>query len=340
MDEKIKLGQLKICVEKMLKKHDTSIEKLKQNSINTQHFNKLRAAFLTQFMWKKNDVITIGFMGTGENIKRNTYEELSRNIGYDGQYIKVDPLQKKVDKLSVIDGIKIIVNERIQPLAGLKFEFVDDYKEANVKIDFNPAEGAWSLIGNQCLDEEVKENSTMNLGWFDVPTTIHEFGHVLGLIHEHQNVKDNPIKWDEDAVYKWAASTQGWDKKTTDINILQKYDKTQINGTIFDPLSIMLYFFPAELTLNNKGTRQNLRLSGYDVQFVNQSYPGSSETPEEFYVKVYKETLESNIELSQQILKTGGVEGDYNHKNIFNFTNIGYILLGLLIGILIYRIFS
>lgn len=341
MDEKLKLGQLKICVEKMLKKHDTNIEKLKQISINSQHFNKLRAAFLTQFIWdkNKNDSIKIGFMSTGENIKKNTYEELSKNIDSNGKYIKVDPLQKKVDELNVIDGIKMIINERIQPLVGLKFKFVDDYKDADVRIDFNPAGGAWSLIGTQCLDEE-KTNPTMNLGWFDVPTTIHEFGHVLGLIHEHQNIEGNPIKWDKQAVYEWAFNTQGWDKETTDTNILQKYDKTQINGTIFDPLSIMLYFFPAELTLNNKGTNQNLRLSGYDVQFVNQTYPGSSETPEEFYVKAYNETLESNIELSKQILKYGGIEGGSNSISIFNFTTIGFILLGILVIILIYKIFS
>lgn len=329
-DEKLSLGQLKICVEKMLKKHDENINKLKQNSINTSHFNKLRAAFLTQFMWNKNDTITIGFMGDGKNIERKTYDELSNTKDIYGNYLKVDPLQKVVDNMPIVDGIKLIIQERIQPLVSLKLQFIENYKDANVRIDFNPAEGAWSVVGKQCLDEDIKNEKTMNLGWFDVATTIHEFGHVLGLVHEHQNIKDNPIQWDKDAVYKWALSTQGWDKETTDINILQKYDENQINGSVFDPLSIMLYFFPPELTLNNRGTNQNLRLSGYDVKYINKNYPETSITPEEFYVKTYNETLESNLELSKKLLESQPIPVSQQQNNY-----LVYIIIGLSIIILI-----
>lgn len=37
----------------------------------------------------------------------------------------------------------------------------------------------------------------MNFGWVDVPTVIHEMGHMLGMIHEHQNPKGQNIDWND-----------------------------------------------------------------------------------------------------------------------------------------------
>jgi hypothetical protein len=316
--EKVKLGQTKICVQKNLKKHDDHLR-------NISHSGKLRAAFLKEFLWKSGDIIKIGFMDNGNNVPRNTYVGLSNSVDIEGHSLKVDPLQKEVDSMSVIDGIKTIVNKRLQPIVGLSFVFVDDYKTADVRVSFDKTDGAWSLVGTQCQDPENKDKATMNLGWFDVATTTHEFGHVLGLIHEHQNSDENPIKWDKEAVYKWASSDQGWDKQTTDTNILSTYNKTEINGSIFDPLSIMLYFFPPELTTNNQGTRQNLRLSGYDVKYLNQVYPNSSETPENFYLQTYGQTLEQNIKESTKDLT--------NPYPVLKPSILPYVLLG--IGILV-----
>lgn len=117
--------------------------------------------------------------------------------------------------------------------------------------------------------------------------------------HEHQNPRGKPIQWNDQVVYKWAAETQGWDQQTTKHNILERYDITQINGSNFDPLSVMLYFFPPELTLNGQGTKQNLRLSGEDVLWINKNYAqGAKQTAEQFYQKVYNMSLQKAIELS------------------------------------------
>ena len=298
MSNVFKLGQLKICVEKTLNKHSRHIDDLKNKSTSHSHFTKLRAAFLNGFSWKPNDTITIGFMGDGTNVSRKTYNELSNEIDTEGKRLKIDPLQKIVDNMSVIDGIKEIIKQRIQPIVGLTFNYVDDPNSANVRISFDVNDGAWAVIGTQCLDDENNGKATMNLGWFDVATTIHEFGHVLGLIHEHQNSHDNPISWNKQAVYEWAQSDQHWDQQTTNENILQNYPVNQINGSIFDPLSIMLYFFPASLTTNQQGTRQNLRLSGYDVKYISEKYPGGSVSPEDFYFNAYNQTLQDNIKES------------------------------------------
>ena len=112
----------------------------------------------------------------------------------------------------------------------------------------------------------------MNFGWFDVATVMHEFGHVLGMIHEHQNPNGNQIPWNTEAVYDWGKRTQGWDQKTIYNNIIKPYNVDSINGSVYDPKSIMLYFFPPSLTLNNKGTEQNNILSFGDVIYLADVY--------------------------------------------------------------------
>jgi hypothetical protein len=101
---------------------------------------------------------------------------------------------------------------------------------------------------------------------------MHEFSHALGMLHEHQNPRGG-IQWNKPLVYEWAQQTQGWDHETTDTNILDSYSENQITGSIFDPMSVMLYFFPPELTLNNQGTSQNFRYSDTDKAWLNAQYP-------------------------------------------------------------------
>ncbi len=192
---------------------------------------------------------------------------------------------------------KKIVKERIQPLVNLQLEFIDT-PDALVRISFNPDGGSWSLLGIDCIDTPAKD-ATMNLGWFDVATTMHEFGHMLGMIHEHQNPFSNPIAWNKPKVIAWAQETQGWSADVTETNILNAHS-SGINGSEFDPLSIMLYFFPAELTTNNQGTHQNLTLSGLDVTWIVKTYPGENSEilPEKFYKDVYNKNIQANIKKS------------------------------------------
>ena len=60
----------------------------------------------------------------------------------------------------------------------------------------------------------------MNYGWLTPESAqdevrrvvLHEFGHALGLIHEHQNPKGGGIEWNRDAVQRrplWAAQQLG-----------------------------------------------------------------------------------------------------------------------------------
>jgi hypothetical protein len=329
-------GNTRICVEKMLPSHAQHMVHMKQNSNSEYHFQKLRAAFFADKIWPKGAKITYAFIGTGKQIPRTSLNTLKNRRGYNGQPLDIDPLQNSVGKMSVIDAVDKIIKERISPIVGLNISRVTDPKDANVRISFDPNGGAWSLVGTDCLHEKLKP--TMNLGWFDVATVMHEWGHTLGMIHEHQNPSGNPIKWDDPKVYKWAKDTQGWDKQTTDSNIISRYKSSQINGSVFDPQSIMLYFFPGSLTENNEGTHENLRLSGLDVTWINKMYPHSPEVPAVFYKDVYNENIENSISVSaQQQDTTGGYSASTKKIVIITASIIAVIGLIALIVWLIKR---
>ncbi len=164
-------------------------------------------------------------------------------------------------------------------VANLKFDF-NNAPDAEIRIRFNPGDGAWSYVGTDA--KRISRNeATMNLGFLDGGTAAHEFGHAIGLAHEHQNPAGG-IQWNEATVIReMAKSPNFWDERTTRHNILRRYSADQINGTEFDPQSIMLYFFPAAWTLNGIGTRANEVLSGIDKSFIAgaKMYPKTGPTP-------------------------------------------------------------
>jgi hypothetical protein len=283
----------KICIQQILPNHQDEFN-FCVNQENHDDSKKLQAAFFTKKLWPSGSKIKVGFLSTGDLITRTNMSEITK--GKD-----LDPLQNQVMSLSIQDAIKKIVKERIQPLVNLDISFVDNPTEADVRISFDKDGGSWSLVGTDHLQE--KNAATMNFGWFDVPTVIHEFGHMIGLIHEHQNPKGQKIMWDDKKVIEWAKDSQGWSEQTTKQNIINKYDKNSINGSDFDPLSIMLYFFPASLTKNNVGTEQNFRLSGQDVIWIDKMYHKNDQISiDNFYKSVYSESLESSVSKSKKMM--------------------------------------
>lgn len=149
---------------------------------------------------------------------------------------------------------------------NLRFDF-NDAPDAEIRIAFDTGDGAWSYIGTDSRDIPL-DQPTMNLGFEEGGTAAHEFGHAIGLAHEHQNPQAG-IQWDVQKVIRaMAGSPNFWDEATTRHNILRKYSLDQIHSTEFDPKSIMLYFFPDEWTTNGVGTRANAVLSAMDKAFV------------------------------------------------------------------------
>ncbi|HKO97287.1 MAG TPA: M12 family metallopeptidase [Pyrinomonadaceae bacterium] len=160
--------------------------------------------------------------------------------------------------------------------ANLTFEFID-VPDAEIRIAFDTNDGAWSYIGTDCRKIPQGE-PTMNLGFLDGGTAGHEFGHAIGLGHEHQN-PDGGIEWNEETVIRdLGGPPNSWTPDQVRHNVLEKYKANQIRGTKFDPDSIMLYFFPGNWTKSGKGTKANESLSSTDKAFISsdQAYPRTS----------------------------------------------------------------
>ena len=180
--------------------------------------------------------------------------------------------------------------------ANLTFDF-NDAPGADIRITFDPQLGAWSYVGTDCKGIPLNQ-ATMNLGFLDGGTTAHEFGHAIGLAHEHQNPAGG-IQWNEEVVIRELAGPPNfWDEAKARHNVIRKYSADQVNGTKFDPDSIMLYFFPAEWTLNGIATKANEVLSALDKSFIAgaKMYPKTGptvEAPTELTVNASKRTAAS-----------------------------------------------
>lgn len=163
--------------------------------------------------------------------------------------------------------------------ANIHFAF-DNASNAEIRISFAQP-GSWSFIGTDAL-LIPQAMPTMNYGWLKPDTAdeeysrvvLHEFGHAIGCIHEHQNPVQG-IPWNEEAVLKYYEGPPNyWSEAQVRENLLKKYDRESILGTEFDKYSIMLYPVRKELTLGGfEVPWSNHLLSEQDKAFIATLYP-------------------------------------------------------------------
>jgi hypothetical protein len=163
-------------------------------------------------------------------------------------------------------------------LANLTFSW-EEPPDTDIRISFR-FRGSWSVIGTTAKNVPT-DQPTMNFGWLTPDVSddearrviLHEFGHALGLIHEHQNPIDE-IKWNKPAVIAaLSGPPNSWDGPKIEHNMFEKYPKDDIDGTTLDRSSIMMYPIPASWLLEGEPVGMNADLSDTDKEFIKKAYP-------------------------------------------------------------------
>ena len=167
--------------------------------------------------------------------------------------------------------------------ANVKLQFVEA-GDAEVRISFVADTGSWSAVGRDALNQKYfpKHQPTMNFGWLRDDTddteysrvVVHEFGHALGCIHEHESPTFGRI-WNVSAVMKYFSGPPNyWSPADIRSNVLDKYPSKGISATEYDAKSIMLYEFDAALFSDGKGpTPTNTKESPKDIAKIREMYP-------------------------------------------------------------------
>ncbi|MGF7213461.1 hypothetical protein GGE65_008104 [Skermanella aerolata] len=187
-------------------------------------------------------------------------------------------------KVRFIDGssslhekVVVAANEWTK-YANIHFKFYSTSNDAEVRISFNE-QGSWAHIGTDAL-AVPKDQPTVNFGFLNsstepdvfTETVLHEFGHVLGLYHEHLN-PNRTIEFDMEALYKDLSGPPNfWSKELIDTTF------KKIDGLIgyrkFDPQSVMMYPMQDRWLTNGSVPNKTTKgLSEEDRHFIADLYP-------------------------------------------------------------------
>jgi len=136
------------------------------------------------------------------------------------------------------------------PTLGVTVQYTTDASIAHIRVAFDPTlgNGGASAVGTAATFIKPPD-PTMILGTRGVTryVVLHEMGHALGLLHEHQH-PDAGIRWDMVALRRSMPHLSAATIRRNITGTLSRSDP-RIGAGPFDPASVMMYDSPAEWTL-------------------------------------------------------------------------------------------
>ena len=206
---------------------------------------------------------------------------------------------------------------KFNEILNLKFEIVSQIKDSNFVFKYDETlPNSSCYVGKENIfngdDPCMKINNILDFK--------HEFGHFLGMEHEHQN-------WDLIDKLKLNKEKILIDLKKSGIKNVESFYRInfEINknprsyNTSFDEDSIMSYFIPPEYQLNNPKItfKKNIEFSETDIEILKSYYPKniSNNNNSLEITWDYRYIHELNI------IKIK-IKGDYSSLNIENYQKI------------------
>ncbi len=170
------------------------------------------------------------------------------------------------------------------PHVNLKFEFVTS-GPSDIRIGLN-TDLNWSELGTDALlvaqDKATMEFNVGEIFESDLRPkaeleriVLHEFGHALGAVHEHQH-PDARIPWNEPVLRRLLAQA-GYSDELVARNFLDQYEAADYHYSAYDKDSIMHFDVPNGLTLGDfEIINTGKTLSAKDIELMQSIYPDRS----------------------------------------------------------------
>jgi hypothetical protein len=241
--------------------------------------------------------LVVSMKGLTESQTANLDEERNRNPTEFRRTDKNNPVLARLWPVSKSLRIRFLTGDdatrkKVEEIAAEWTRFANitfafgDHREAEIRIQLTPPSGGnWSYLGTDALAIPANQ-PTMTLGVLGSSVTdeefrfavLHEFGHVLGLIHETQN-PNAAIPWNREAVFReYGSPPHSWPTEVIEQQVFRKINIPPDSYRRFDALSIMWYELPEKLFTKPLQQRTRSDLSESDRVFVSQLYPRDDAT--------------------------------------------------------------
>ncbi|MFJ2365458.1 matrixin family metalloprotease [Pseudomonas sp. NPDC087697] len=214
-----------------------------------------------------------------DNVAPNSSKRPKRSVGSHTKYWEPGRTLKIAlydEDQETIERVKTAASKWL-PYINLKFNFVSG-EEGDIRIYINYAGdgGGKSAVGTDAL---IISPAYPTMTVDAAPETprfefivLHEFGHALGLDHEHQH-PDASIPWDLPKTYALHQQQFGWSRELVDLNVLPLPRVTDKTYGSYDCHSVMHYEISSECTIGGWEQNENWELSAKDIEAIRKAYP-------------------------------------------------------------------